>query len=85
MSNINQTRIIFPSIRLLIIIFFRFNHDIKCFCAIGWNTFVDFILMCMCLSYSAFPEQISMKQQYRVLGNSLNVVVVAGLLHLLVS
>ncbi|XP_070784272.1 tRNA (cytosine(38)-C(5))-methyltransferase isoform X1 [Enoplosus armatus] len=32
-----------------------------------------------------FPEQIPLKQQYRVLGNSLNVVVVARLLQLLVS
>nr|XP_040025262.1 tRNA (cytosine(38)-C(5))-methyltransferase-like [Gasterosteus aculeatus aculeatus] len=33
----------------------------------------------------SFPQQISTKQQYRVLGNSLNVVVVARLLRLLVS
>ncbi|XP_071757326.1 tRNA (cytosine(38)-C(5))-methyltransferase isoform X1 [Centroberyx gerrardi] len=33
----------------------------------------------------AFPEQISTKQQYRVLGNSLNVVVVTRLIQLLVS
>ncbi|XP_042254919.1 tRNA (cytosine(38)-C(5))-methyltransferase [Thunnus maccoyii] len=33
----------------------------------------------------SFPEQIHTKQQYRVLGNSLNVVVVARLLQLLVS
>ncbi|XP_078136823.1 tRNA (cytosine(38)-C(5))-methyltransferase isoform X4 [Sander vitreus] len=33
----------------------------------------------------SFPEQISTRQQYRVLGNSLNVVVVARLLQLLVS
>lgn len=33
----------------------------------------------------SFPEQILKKQQYRVLGNSLNVVVVARLLQLLVS
>ncbi|XP_068565713.1 tRNA (cytosine(38)-C(5))-methyltransferase isoform X1 [Cebidichthys violaceus] len=33
----------------------------------------------------SFPEQITTKQQYRVLGNSLNVVVVARLLQLLVS
>ncbi|XP_070842443.1 tRNA (cytosine(38)-C(5))-methyltransferase isoform X2 [Chaetodon trifascialis] len=32
----------------------------------------------------SFPEQIAIKQQYRVLGNSLNVVVVAKLLQLLV-
>uniref|UniRef100_A0A8C3AH73 tRNA (cytosine(38)-C(5))-methyltransferase n=1 Tax=Cyclopterus lumpus TaxID=8103 RepID=A0A8C3AH73_CYCLU len=33
----------------------------------------------------SFPEQISTKQQYRALGNSLNVVVVARLLQMLVS
>ncbi|KAM6907937.1 tRNA (cytosine(38)-C(5))-methyltransferase [Lycodopsis pacificus] len=33
----------------------------------------------------SFPEQITTKQQYRVLGNSLNIVVVARLLQLLVS
>ncbi|XP_039979327.1 tRNA (cytosine(38)-C(5))-methyltransferase-like [Xiphias gladius] len=33
----------------------------------------------------SFPDQIPTKQQYRVLGNSLNVVVVAKLLQLLVS
>ncbi|XP_059183061.1 tRNA (cytosine(38)-C(5))-methyltransferase isoform X2 [Centropristis striata] len=33
----------------------------------------------------SFPEQITTKQQYKVLGNSLNVVVVAKLLQLLVS
>ncbi|KAM6970958.1 tRNA (cytosine(38)-C(5))-methyltransferase [Tautogolabrus adspersus] len=33
----------------------------------------------------SFPEQISTKQKYRVLGNSLNVVVVARLLQLMVS
>ncbi|XP_041670214.1 tRNA (cytosine(38)-C(5))-methyltransferase [Cheilinus undulatus] len=33
----------------------------------------------------SFPEQISTKQQYRVLGNSLNVVVVARLLQLMIS
>ncbi|XP_029935725.1 tRNA (cytosine(38)-C(5))-methyltransferase [Myripristis murdjan] len=33
----------------------------------------------------SFPEQISTKQQYRALGNSLNVVVVARLIQLLVS
>lgn len=34
---------------------------------------------------AAFPESVSTKQQYRLLGNSLNVVVVAKLLQLLVS
>lgn len=35
--------------------------------------------------FAAFPDSISTKQQYRLLGNSLNVVVVAKLLQLLVS
>lgn len=35
--------------------------------------------------FAAFPESVSTKQQYRLLGNSLNVVVVAKLLQLLVS
>ncbi|XP_034562252.1 tRNA (cytosine(38)-C(5))-methyltransferase [Notolabrus celidotus] len=33
----------------------------------------------------SFPEQVSTKQQYRVLGNSLNIEVVSRLLHLMVS
>lgn len=35
--------------------------------------------------FAAFPESVSTKQQYRLLGNSLNVVVVAKLLQLLVT
>lgn len=35
--------------------------------------------------FTAFPKNISTAQQYKVLGNSLNVVVVARLLQLLLS
>lgn len=37
------------------------------------------------MCFAAFPETVSTKQQYRLLGNSLNVLVVAKLLQLLVS
>lgn len=37
------------------------------------------------VSSAAFPESVSTQQQYRLLGNSLNVVVVAKLMQLLVS
>lgn len=36
-------------------------------------------------SFAAFPEHIPTKHQYKVLGNSLNVVVVAKLIQQLVS
>uniref|UniRef100_A0A673MBM3 tRNA (cytosine(38)-C(5))-methyltransferase n=1 Tax=Sinocyclocheilus rhinocerous TaxID=307959 RepID=A0A673MBM3_9TELE len=51
------------------------------------HAFTYFVSICFfyILCVSAFPKHISIKQQYRVLGNSLNVHVVSHLIRLLIS
>ena len=59
--------------------------DIGAFFSSILQVFKYFLIVFGFFSFAAFPEHIPTKHQYKVLGNSLNVVVVAKLIQQLVS